>query len=321
MSVYLPLMMQSLFNTPIALSDAKAKVIVSAFAGRLNIQSLEAEAFKLDRAGMRDLAASGRKEADLDRNRNAAARRVQAPEGPMTSDDWYGDRPYKLTSKGIAIIEISGTLTRTWGVGPYSGTTGYDGIWTQLAFAMDDDSCTGIWLKINSGGGAIDGLADLAQGIYRCSARFGGKPIWAFAGDAAYSAAYWLASAADRVIVAPLGGVGSIGVIAIYADITRALEEEGIEAIIFRSAKRKAIGIGGIEKMDDQEINHIQSQIDEAGGFFEAAVAQYRSIAKSAVSETQGTDYTASQALAIGLVDDVLTEQDAWNSFERELAQ
>lgn len=320
MAVYLPLMMQSLFNTPIALSDAKAKMIVSAFSGRLNIQSLSDEAFRLDRTAMRDLAAQGRRDADLDRGRMTAARRVAAPEGPMTSDDWYGDRPYKLTSTGIAIIEISGTLTRTWGVGPYSGTTGYDGIWTQLAFAMDDDSCVGIWLKINSGGGAIDGLADLAQGIYRCSQRNGGKPIWAFAGDAAYSAAYWLASAADRVYVAPLGGVASIGVIAIYADITRALEEDGIEAIIFRSAKRKAIGIGGLEKMDQVEVDHIQSQIDEAGDFFESAVAHYRGITKSAVSQTQGTDYTATQALAIGLVDGILTEQDAWSNFEQFLA-
>lgn len=321
MAVFLPLMMQNLFNTPLALSENKAKIIVSALAGRLNIQSLEAMALKHDRGQMKELAAQGRRDADLDRARMVAARAVVNPEGPMTTDDWWGDRPYVLTSKGIAIIEISGSLTRTWGVGPYSGTTGYDGIWTQLAFAMDDASCKGIWLKINSGGGAIDGLADLAMAIWKCSARNGGKPIWAFAGDHAYSAAYWLGCAADRCMVAPLGGVGSIGCIAIYADITKVLEEEGVEAIIFRSAARKAIGVGGIEKLDQQEIDKIQGQINEAGDYFQDAVSAFRQIAKSTVSQTEGTDYTAREALAVGLVDSIQHEQDAWSEFEQFLAR
>jgi signal peptide peptidase SppA len=319
MSTHLPLMMQNLFNTPIALSQRKAEMIVAALAGRLDIRSLTTETAAFDQRALFDLSARGRDQARLEREL-IAAKRAAAPEGPWTCDYW-GDRPYRLSETGIAIIEVLGTLTRTWGIDPESGSTGYDGIWTKLAFAMDDASCKGIWVKDNSGGGAVDGLFDLTEAIFKCSARNGGKPIWAFAGDYAYSAAYAIAAACDKVFAPRLGGIGSIGCIAIVADLTGKLEQEGIKAHIFRSADRKAIGIGGLESLDEEETRHIQAQIDEAGDYFQELVAQYRALSKSDVSKTRGTDYTATQAKAIGLIDGILTEQDAWSEFEREIAR
>jgi ClpP class serine protease len=319
MAVFLPLMMQNLFNTPLALSQRKAEMIVAALAGRLDIQSLTTETMRYDSRALRNMGERGLVEAQLDRQLRAS-RQLTVPEGPMMTDDWYGERPYRLSSNGIAMIEVLGTLTRTWGTDPYSGTTGYDGIWTKLAFAMDDAACKGVWLKINSGGGAVDGLFDLSDAIFKCSARNGGKPICAFAGDYAYSAAYALGAPADYFYAPKLGGVGSIGCLAIFIDLTQAMEEHGIEAVIFRSEERKAIGIGGMESLDKEEVDHIQAQIELAGDHFKERVATYRGIPISKVSQTKGTDYKAEEAMAIGLIDGIVSEQDAWVEFGRAIA-
>lgn len=318
MGTQLPLLMQNLFNTPIALSQRKAEMIVAALAGKLDISHLTGETATYDRAALAALSERGRMEAQLDRQMRAA--RSAMPDGPFYADDWYGDRPYKLSANGVAIIEVLGTLTRTWGTNPESGTTGYDGIWTKLAFAIDDTACQAIWLRINSGGGAVDGLMDLARGIYRCSARFGGKPIWAFAGDYAHSAAYMLGAAADQFFAPELGGVGSVGCLAIYADISQALEQDGIKAIVFRHPDRKAIGAAGLG-LDEEAIEEIQDQIVEASTVFQSRVAEYRGLPLSRVSETRGRDYTATKAAAIGFIDGIMSEQDAWMELGRSLAR
>lgn len=326
MATHLPLVMQNLFNRPICLSERHAQMVVAALAGRLDVRALTSETATFDKAALADLAARGR--ADARREPVLQAQRFAAnPDGPMivpknewSEDAQYRGKPYPVSASGIVIIDVLGTLTRSWGCDPYSGSTGYDGIWTKLAYAIDDPDVKGIWLRINSGGGAVDGLFDLVDGIASVSARAGGKPIWAYAGDYAYSAAYAIGMAADKLFTSVLGGVGSIGALAIFVDYTAMMEDEGIKATIFRSAERKAIGVGGLEPLDQPEIAHIQAQIDEAGAYFEERAAHYRSVSKLAIHETRGTDYTATQAKAIGLIDGILREQDAWSEFERAIA-
>lgn len=326
MATHLPLVMQNLFNRPIAISERHAQMIVAALAGRLDIAGLTSGTATFDRAALSDMAARGRQEARLEPMLRAA-KMDPGPDGPMivpkdewSYSAWVRGTPYPVSASGIAIIDVLGTLTRTWGCDPYSGSTGYDGIWTKLAYAMDDPAVKGIWLRINSGGGAVDGLYDLAHAIWQCSKRNGGKPIWGFAGDYAYSAAYALGMACDRLIAPALGGVGSIGTLAIFIDYTAMMEAEGIKATIFRAPDRKAIGVGGLEALDNPEMTKIQAMIEEATEYFQDRAALYRGVSKSAISETRGNDYTATQAKAIGLIDGILREQDAWSEFERAIA-
>ncbi len=326
MAAQLPLLMQHLFNRPLAVSEKHATMIVAALSGRLDIAQLTTETAAFDRQALATIASDGRRQVSAERQ--LRAQQLSAgPEGPMIVpvEDWselaqMRGKPYQLTSEGIAVIDIQGTLTRTWGCDPYSGSTGYDGIWTKLAYALDDSACRGIWLKVNSPGGSTDGLFDLADAIASVRQKAGGKPIWAYAGDYAYSAAHTLASAADRFIASPLGGAGSIGVLAIAIDYTAMMEAEGVKARIFRSADRKAIGIGGMEPLDKEAIDDLQAMVDETGDYLNERIAEYRGVSKSTISETRGNSYTASQAKAIGLIDATLREQDAWSEFRRAIA-
>ncbi len=314
MAAYLPHVMQNLFNTPLLLAPAQANMVSAALSGRLDIRMLETESTRMDERALRDLAAMGRLEYDM----KAKKPKKGGPGAQIVDTDGY--RPYRLTESGIAIVPVQGTLVRTWGVGPYSGSTGYDGIWTQLLHAQDDEKVEAIWIDNNSGGGAVDGCFDLTDGIYAMSARFGGKPIWCMAADYAASAAYAIAAACDQVCVPKLGQVGSIGCIVMHADLSKALEDEGIKVTIIRDPDGKARG-NSVEPLDDATAADIFAKVREVNLHFVDRVAQYRGISKKAVSETNAMLYTGAQALATGLVNEVCSEPEAWMKLERMIAR
>lgn len=314
MAQYLPFVMQQLFNRPHALSIGTADMIVAALSGRLDIKALASESETLDRRALEDLAAMGRRDADV--------RQAADKDRPGVADDWYGDAPYQLTESGVAIIPVKGVLKRTWGVGPYSGATGYDGIMAQIIHAHDNPLVKAVWFDINSGGGAVDGMFDLTDSIYQMSARFGGKPSYAMCADYAASAAYAIAASCDTVIVPRLGQVGSIGCVIMHAEYSKMLEEEGVNVSIIRSRDRKARG-SEIEAIDQQMLEEFQEMVDEVDTVFTESVVRYRGenkITKNAIGEMDGRVYSGPRALATGLVDHVLSEPEAWMMMERQIA-
>lgn len=316
MAQHLPFVMQQLFNRPHALSVGTADMIVAALSGRLDIKALASESDVLDRRALEDLASMGRRTAD--------ERTAQDKDRPGVAGDneWWGETPYRLTETGVALIPVKGVLKRTWGVGPYSGATGYDGIWTQILHAYDNPLVKAMWFDINSGGGAVDGMFDLTDGIYQMSERFGGKPIYAMCADYAASAAYAIAAACDTVMVPRLGQVGSIGCVIMHAEFSKMLEEDGINVNIIRSRSRKARG-SEIEALDQQTLDEFQEMVDECDEVFTEAVVRYRGenrITKNAIGEMDGRVYSGPRALATGLVDYVLSEPEAWMMMEQQIA-
>lgn len=315
MAQHLPFVMQQLFNRPHAMSTGTADMIVAALSGRLDIRSLATESDTFDRRGLEDLAAMGRQMAD-----NRKAEEGEAPPSVDCEDEYYGDTPYRMTETGVAIIPVKGVLKRTWGVGPYSGATGYDGIWTQMLHAYDNPLVKACWFDINSGGGAIDGLFDLTDGIFQMSKRNGGKPCYAMAADFAASAAYAIAAACDHVVTPRLGMVGSIGCLIIHAEFSKMLVEDGVNVTVFRSRDRKARGLE-VEALDAEAIKEFQESCDEADAVFAETLGVYRkALTKNVIGEMDGRVYTGARALATGLVDDVLSEPEAWMKMEREIA-
>jgi ClpP class serine protease len=314
MSVYLPFMMEHLFNTPVALHPAKAEMICAALSGRLNITSLENASTKLDARALEDLASMGRRSVAFTNERVLELEAKRPDGGAQAQVREVDERPYDVAGR-IAIIRVWGTLTRNWGVGPYSGSTGYDGILTQILYAQNDRAVDKIWMDVNSGGGAVNGLFDLQQAIWSMNGAHGGKPIYAMAADYAYSAAYAIAVAADKVFVPRTGGVGSVGTVALHADLSKALEEEGIKVTVIRAPKRKFRG-NPYEALDEETLAHLQEQIDDTTDLFQDRVAECMGIAKSVVSETEGLDYMGRKAKAIGFVNEVLSEQEAWAKLE-----
>ena len=137
----LPFLAQRLFNTPLAITPAKAELVMAALADRFGIT-------KLFRA-----------------NGDAVA---LSEFGFSESDDEVPDRYYDVVA-GVAVIPINGTLVQKSGyMRPTCGMTGYDGIRANLSMALEDDGVRAIMLDIDSGGGEVAGCFDLVDAIYGC---------------------------------------------------------------------------------------------------------------------------------------------------------
>ena len=148
-----------------------------------------------------------------------------------------GSQPFTVVD-GIAVIEIAGTLVHrgAW-IGQSSGLTSYEGIAAQLQAALADPAIRGIALDIDSFGGEVAGAFDLADRIRMARTQ---KPVQAFVADHALSAAYALASQADRIILPRTGAVGSIGVVAMHSDMSGALDQKGIAVTLIHSGAHTA---------------------------------------------------------------------------------
>src|SRR5262249_52192305 len=133
-----------------------------------------------------------------------------------------------ITVERIAVVSVIGTLvSRSGYLDAASGLLSYGDIGEAIAAAMADPTIRGIVLDVDSSGGEVGGLFDLVDNI-RAIKAVGEKPLWAVANECALSAAYAIASAADRVYVTRTGEIGSIGVVAVHIDESGADAKAGI---------------------------------------------------------------------------------------------
>ena len=281
-----PHLAQRLFNTPLAILPQKAEVVMAALADRFGVA-------KLFRGNGEFVALDS---WDID-------------------DEPAPDRAYEVV-KGIAVIPVTGTLVNKLGsLRPYSGMTGYDGIRANLSMALHDDAVRGIILDIESPGGEVAGCFDLVDDIY--GAR-GEKPMHAVLSESAYSAGYAVASACDKVIVPRTGGTGSVGVICMHADLSRALDASGITVTIIQYGARKADGSDAVP-LSKEALDRFQADVDEMGELFVDTVARNRGLSAKAVRNTQATTFLGAKGVDIGFADAVMAPNEAFRSLLAEL--
>jgi signal peptide peptidase SppA len=226
-------------------------------------------------------------------------------------------RPARGQLGSIAVLPISGTLVRrTGGMDAMSGLQSYDDIRGMLRTAMADREVAGIVLDVDSPGGEIAGLADLADEIRAATAR---KPIFAVADDHAFSAAYWLASAASRVFVTQTGGVGSIGVIAMHLDRSGFDQKAGFAYTpVFAGAQKNDFSPHG--PLSERAKAALKADVDRIHGMFVNAVARNRQLPAAKVRGTEAALYLGADALKAGLADEIGTLDDAVTALGRHLS-
>ncbi|KNZ90042.1 S49 family peptidase [Morganella morganii] len=278
----LPHLAQKLFNTPLAIHPQKAEVIVSSLTERLGITQI--------RSAM------------------------------MEDDDEYFSRKARKDSgydvlEGIAIIPVYGTLVQKLGtLRPYSGMTGYDGIRRVFLTAVNDPEVKGICLDIDSPGGEVAGCFDLVDLIY---AERGKKPIHAILSENAFSAAYAIASAADKIFVPRTGGVGSVGVIVIHCDWSQRIKDDGLKVSIITYGNRKAESNPYVALSDEAKAA-IQHDVDEMGRLFVSTVSRNRGLSETVIRNTQAACYLAAEGVHMGLADVVASPDVAFQELMKE---
>lgn len=203
---------------------------------------------------------------------------------------------------GLAVIPVYGPISHRpsmWSA--FFGGTSTMRISEQLRIALEDPSVSRIVLDIDSPGGTVDGVPELAGEILAARAK---KPITAIANSLATSAAYWLAAQATELIVAPSGEVGSIGVFALHTDYSKALENEGIKVTFIKAGKYKTEG-NPYEPLGDEARAAFQSRIDDWMAMFVKSVALGRGVTSDKVRQTygQGRCVAAAEAVRLGMAD------------------
>ena len=187
----------------------------------------------------------------------------------------------KQTRSGaVAVVPLHGIMSQRMNMmSAMSGGTSTELFGKMFKDAVNDPSINGIVIDIDSPGGSVFGVQELAQTIM--DAR-GSKPVIAFANSMAASAAYWVASAADEIVVTPGGQVGSIGVLTAHSDLSAKLEAEG-ESITLISAGKKKVDANPIEPLSADARADLQATVDTYYTAFVGAVAKGRGVTPSEV--------------------------------------
>lgn len=219
---------------------------------------------------------------------------------------------------GIAVIPVNGLLIQRLGsMSPFFGMTGYDGIKANMLLVLADPMVKAIMLNIDSPGGEVAGCFDLCDFIYEAR---GIKPIWASCDESAYSAAYAIASACDFITVPRTGGVGSIGVICLHVDVSRALDKQGITVSIIQFGARKADGNETLP-LSDAARERQQNAVDTMGMMFCETVARNRDLSVAAVVATEATTFLGQAGVLAGFADEVASHEEAFELLDHLLSR
>ena len=212
------------------------------------------------------------------------------------------------TARGgaVAVLPLYGVIAQRMDMmTEISGGTSTDRFTEMFRQAIGEPSVGAVVIDVDSPGGSAYGIQELAETIM---AARGQKPIIAVANSMAASAAYWIASAADEVVITPSGEVGSIGVVAGHLDISAQQEMKG-EKVTLISAGEKKTDHSPFGPLSDSARADIQGRVDEYYNAFVSAVAKGRGVSVAQVRSGfgEGGMVGAREALQLGMVDRIGT--------------
>lgn len=226
------------------------------------------------------------------------------------------------SSGGIAVLPLYGVVTQRGNMvddvsGP--GSTSTQQFSVALRQLLADDTVGQILIDIDSPGGSVYGVAELADEIQAARSQ---KSIVAVANSLAASAAYWIGCSANEFYVTPGGEVGSIGVWQAHQDYSRALDEAGVKTTLISAGKFKVEG-NPYSPLDAEAQSFMQSRVDDYYAAFTKAVARGRGVPISQVREGmgQGRVLGADAALAQNMVDGIATLDDVIKKMRRDARQ
>ncbi len=262
---------QRVFNRPLLMEETELNVIVGVLGARVGIRSAEVPL-------------------------EARVRSTSVKRGEDSS------------SRGTAVIPIVGPLVhRRSGSALSGGPTTYSEIRAAFKEAANDPEIGAILLDVDSGGGEVSGVFDLADEIRRAAAS---KPVFAYVNESAFSAAYALASAATKVWMPRTGSVGSIGVIALHKDESARDMAEGVKYTPVYAGDAK-YDFSQHAPLNDRARQGLQAMVDEVYELFTGTVARHRSMTQEAVKNTQARIYSGQAAVDMGLADEIMTFDEA----------
>lgn len=212
---------------------------------------------------------------------------------------------------GVATVDLKGTIMPMGGLLAmlFGLENPLDTFMRGVREAVADPEIGAVVMNIDSPGGVVDGVPEAAAELRKMR---GSKPMIAVSNTLMASAAYWLGSQADEVVITPSGEAGSIGVYATHRDMSGMQALMGIKTTLVSAGKFKTEG-NPFEPLSETAQEHLQEAVNDFYGMFVADVAKGRDATVAAVKGGygEGRVLTPKRAVEAGLADRVETIGEA----------
>jgi protease-4 len=197
----------------------------------------------------------------------------------------------------VAVLPLIGTMSRYGGFCSH----GSEEVASWIAEANATENITSIVLEINSGGGDVDGTELLGQIVKQSK-----KPVVAYVAGMAASAAYWVASQCSEIIMesGTTSEVGSIGVLSMHVDSSKAYEAAGHKVTILRSdgSEDKAL-YNSVEGLTPEIVASVKADLNSIRSTFIKTVKTGRPGIDNSVFS--GKMYWGNDAIKLGMADKI----------------
>ncbi len=163
-----------------------------------------------------------------------------------------------------------------------------------------------VFLRLESPGGQVHGYGLAASQLARLREK--NIKLIAAVDKVAASGGYLMASVADRIIAAPFAIVGSIGVLAQIPNFHRLLKKQSIDFEQFTAGEYKR-NVTMFGENTDEHRAKLREELEDTHELFKDYVSRHRPQLELAKVAT-GEHWYGSQALDLGLIDEIKTSDD-----------
>ena len=184
----------------------------------------------------------------------------------------------------------------------------------KLREIAEDPSISGVILWIDSPGGSVAGVIQIAYEVERLKST---KSVVAYSGGISASGGYYIMSICDSIVVRPDAELGSIGVIYVHIDASGYYAQFGFDITVFKTGKHKDAGADW-RALDDEEQEYIFDSVYDAFYRFVYTVSRGRNLSTEYVEKyADGLTWFGNQAVELGFADIVGNFDDAVREIER----
>jgi capsid assembly protease len=248
----------------------------------------------------------------------AHLRRRMAEPNMQSNGPWSAptilDPSYYWTDPGkpsMAVIPVNGMISK--GISPFMescmGAVNPDRISHALRQAVEAKGIKQIVLDIGSPGGRTTFTPELAAQV-KAAASMRGKTVYAFTDTMIASAAEWLASQANEVVMTASAQVGSIGTYLAFLNPKVAMQMQGYSLELFSRGTHKGLGLPGRD-LTQADREYLQATVDKLNAEFVSTVKAGRPKA-SEEALTAAKMYDGPDAVRHGLADGIV---GSWEEF------
>lgn len=216
----------------------------------------------------------------------------------------------------LGVIHISGPLTnKSTGWEALCGGTSYESIKEDFETLLEEGVKT-VAFMVESGGGEAYGMMDTGNYLRKLADQNGVRII-SYVDGLSASAAYGLTAISDEVISNKNSEIGSVGVLIRLMNDSKALEMKGYERT-FISAGTEKIPFAEDGSFRKEFLDDLQYKVDTLYKDFTEYVAEHRNLSVEAVRNTQANTFLAEDAIALGLADKVMTQEEFYSYLSGE---